>query len=100
MWHFELFKMKFMVILNYENYYPYIWERWLVETMKIEQLFFIVFIIKILVWKPKSFLVFYLYWLYLVGLHNTHVLNYTWNVIKILCIPNTRKHSQTHFQGC
>ena len=100
MWHFELFKMKFMVILNYENYYPYMWVKWLVEIMKIEQLFFIVFIVKILVWKPKSFLVFYLYWLYLVGLHNTRVLNYTWNVIKILCIPNIRKHSQTHFQGC
>ena len=100
MWCFELFKMELMVILNYENYCPYIWARWLVEIMKIEQLFFIVFIVKILVWKPNSFLVFLFILITLVGLHNIHVLNYTWNVIKILCIPNTRKHSQAHFQGC
>ena len=28
----------------------------------------------------------------LVGLHNTHVLNYTININKKNCIPNTRKH--------
>ena len=35
----------------------------------------------------------------LVGLHNTHVLNYIGNIFFKNCIPNTRKHSQTHFQG-
>ena len=35
----------------------------------------------------------------LVGLYNTHVLNYTRNIFKRNCIQNTRKHSQAHFQG-
>ena len=99
MWHFEPLKIELMVMLNYENYCPYIWARWLIEIMKIEQLFFIVFIVKILVWKPNSFLVFLFILITLVGLNNTHFLNYTKNVIKILCIPNTRKCSQAHFQG-
>ena len=60
---------------------------------------FYVFIVKILVWKPNSFLVFLFILITLVGLNNTHVLNYTRNVIKILCIPNTRKRSQAHFQS-
>ena len=94
-----LLKIELMVMLNYENYCPYIWARWLIEIMKIEQLFFIVFIVKILVWKPNSFLVFLFILITLVGLNNTHFLNYTKNVIKILCIPNTRKCSQAHFQG-
>ena len=50
--------------------------------------------------KTKFILGFLFILITLVGLHNIHVLNYTWNVIKILCIPNTRKHSQAHFQGC
>ena len=41
---------------------------------------------------------FYLFILtILVGLHNTHVLNYTRNIFKRNCIPNTRKHFQAHF---
>ena len=35
----------------------------------------------------------------LVGVHNIHILNYTRNILKN-CMPNTRKHSQTHFQNC
>ena len=31
-----------------------------------------------------------------VSLHNAHVLNY---IRKKNCIPNTKKHFQTHFQG-
>ena len=32
-----------------------------------------------------------------VGLYNTHILNYTRNTSKKNCIPNTKKHSRTHF---
>ena len=49
--------------------------------------------------KTKFILGFLFILITLVGLSNTHVLNYTRNVIKNLCIPNTRKHSQAHFQG-
>ena len=49
--------------------------------------------------KTKFILGFLFILITLVGLNNTHVLNYTRNVIKILCIPNTRKRSQAHFQG-
>ena len=51
--------------------------------------------------KTKFILGFYLFILItLVDLHNTHVLNYTRNINKKNCIPNTRKHSQIHFQDC
>ena len=49
--------------------------------------------------KTKFILGFSFILITLVGLNNTHVLDYTRNVIKILCIPNTRKRSQAHFQG-
>ena len=49
--------------------------------------------------KTKFILGFLFILITLVGLSNTHVLNYTRNVIKNLCIPNTRKRSQAHFQG-
>ena len=49
--------------------------------------------------KTKFILGFLFILVTLVGLNNTHVLNYTRNVIKILCISNTRKCSQAHFQG-
>ena len=49
--------------------------------------------------KTKFILGFSFILITLVGLNNTHVLNYTRNVIKILCIPNTRKRSQAYFQG-
>ena len=45
--------------------------------MKIWQLILIVSIVKIFVWKPNSFLVYLFILIILVGLHNTHVLNYT-----------------------
>ena len=59
----------------------------------------LVFVVKILVRKPNSFLVFLFIIITLVGLHNTHVLNYIGNIKKKNCIPNTRKHFQAHFQG-
>ena len=49
--------------------------------------------------KTKFILGFSFILITLVGLNNTHVLNYTRNVIKILCVPNTRKCSQAYFQG-
>ena len=67
-------------MLNYENFRPYIWAKWMVNIMKIEQLFFIVFTVKILIWKPNSW--FFIKLITLVGLNNTHVLNYIRNVIK------------------
>ena len=49
--------------------------------------------------KTKFILSFYLFiMITLVSLHNIHVLNYTRNILKN-CIPNTKKHSQAHFQG-
>ena len=63
-----------MYVRTYVRYCPYIWARWVIEIMKIWQLILIVSIVKILVWKPNSFLVIYLFILItLVGLHNTHV---------------------------
>ena len=49
--------------------------------------------------KTKFILGFLFILITLVDLNNTYVLNYTRNVIKILCIPNTRKCLQAHFQG-
>ena len=49
--------------------------------------------------KTKFILGFLFIIITLVGLHNIHVLNYTRNIFFKNCIPNTRKHSQTHFQG-
>ena len=49
--------------------------------------------------KTKFIFSFYLFiMITLVSLHNIHVLNYTRNILKN-CIPNTKKHSQAHFQG-
>ena len=78
-----------------DKWLKYIWARWVVEIMKIWKLILIVSIVKILVWKPNSFLVFYFILfisITLVGLHNTHVLNYTRNT------KNKNKNLHTKYQ--
>ena len=48
--------------------------------------------------KTKLILGLFIYlfiFITLVSLHNTHVLNYTRNIIIKNCIPNTKNHSQT-----
>ena len=37
--------------------YPYIWAKWVVEIMKIEQLILIVSVVTILVWNPNSYFI-------------------------------------------
>ena len=49
--------------------------------------------------KTKFILGFLFIMITLVGLRNTYVLNYTRNIFKKNCIPNTRKNSQAYFQG-
>ena len=49
--------------------------------------------------KTKFIIGFLFIMITLVSLHNTHVLNYTINILKKNCIPNTKKHSQAHFQS-
>ena len=72
-----------MYVCMYGRYCPYTWARRVVEKMKFWQLILIVSIVKILVWKPNSFLVFLFILITLVSLHNTHVLNYIRNIKKI-----------------
>ena len=80
------------------RYHPYIWARWVVEIMKIWQLILIVSIVKILVWKPNSFLIYIYIYIYiyilitLFCLHSTHALNYTRN------IKNKNKNLHTKHQ--
>ena len=50
--------------------------------------------------KTKFILGFLFILITLVGLHNTHVLNYTRNKKKKNCILNIKKHSQAYFQYC
>ena len=80
------------------RYCLYIWTRWVVEIMKIWQLILIVSIVKILVQNQINYWFFLFILIILVGLHNTYILNYTRIFFKKNCIPNTRKHSQGHFQ--
>ena len=85
-----------MYVCMYGRYRPYIWARWVVEIMKSWQLILIVYIVKILVWKPNSFFFFSFLFFYilitLVGLHNTYVLNYIRN------IKNKNKNLHTKHQ--
>ena len=113
MWHFELFKIELMAILNYEKYC------WLYI------LFMLLFIymskmgcLRSWNWttnfnciccqnfslKPNSFLVFYLFILITLGGFTQYTCYTCFKLYKKcyknLCIPNTRKRSQTRFQGC
>ena len=47
--------------VTYQKYCSYTWTRWVFEIMKNGQLILIVSFVKILVWKPNSFLVYYLF---------------------------------------
>ena len=49
--------------------------------------------------KAKFILGFLFIMITLVSLYNIYALNYTRSFFKKNCIPNTKKHSQAHFQG-
>ena len=77
--------------------YPYIWTKWVVEIMKIGQLILIVFVVKILVWKPNSYLFFYLFIFTTLDGFTQYTCYTCFKLYKKLCTPNTRKHYQAHF---
>ena len=72
-------------VCTYIRYCPYIWAKWVVEIMKIWQLInFDCIYCQYFSMKTKFILGFLFIMITLVGLHNTHVLNYTKNIFKKL----------------
>ena len=88
-----------MYVRTYVRYCSCIWARWVVEIMKIWQLILILSIVKIFVWKPNSFLGYLFILITLVGLHNTHVLNYSINIKKKLYTKHYKTFSSSFLRS-